>query len=221
MLALAFLASCKKDAEQVVPEVEAAQAILSSISPKGAGVVDQLQQAAYAADFSKAYCEIEFDSTMHRLRTDANFIHDYMVTWNWNVQCMDGDADTARFNFISDGFYENSRLRSVDVSDGDLTVSQFNQSNPYYAISGEIIRVGNQQMKVRRQINFSSTITFIFSELLLNKTNLNIEGGRMTVSITGSKNTEGDFRYDGTLTFGNNKTASLVLDSGEVYQADW
>jgi hypothetical protein len=221
LISVTMLTSCNDDEEQVVPEIEIAQTILSSLSPKGAGVVDQFQQAAYAADITKIYCGMSFDSTIHKVRTDANFIHDYLVIWNWQVQCVAENADTVKSDYTSEGFYENARLRSNDVSDGSVAVSQFNESSPYYAIAGSIFRVGTQQMKVREKMNFSSAITYTFTQVLLNKNDFEIAGGSMTVSITGSKNTEGDYRYDGTITFGANKTATLVLNSGEVYQGDW
>ncbi len=219
--AAVLLASCNDDDEQVVPEVEAAQTILTAISPKGAGVVDQLVQACFISQVSSPYCGLQQDSTVHEQRLNANFIHDYTVQWTWEVGCADGVVDTVYVAFQNEGYCENPRLRSNDQSDGSLRISQFSGSFPYYSVGGEIFRVGNQQMKVRENLAFSSTITFKFEEVFIDKSTLEMAGGKMGVTMTGSRSGEGDFSYAGTLYFGNNKTATLVLNSGESYLGDW
>lgn len=222
LAAVILLAACSDDDEQVIPEIEAAEVILTAVTPRSGGVVEQVRSSAFIANELSPFCSFSVDTTFIRQRFNANFVHEYEVQLTALPICISGNsADTVVVNFISEGYTENRKLRSVDVSDGDLHVTQFDQALPFFLVNGTIIRPGSQQMKVRRSNAFTSTITFTLRDVFINKSDFEVAGGRIDVRLTGAKGSEGNFSYSGILTFGASKNATLVLDSGQHYPLTW
>ena len=224
LVALVAVSGCKNDDSSTdlgdavsLTVDDAADAFASALggSSGTGGLTAQMEEAAAIAGggslgkAGQAY-DILFDTTITRQRVGT---YSYAYTFHYSF----GIANANQFNFsyTMKGTYETPRMTSSDSATATLQVSNL-LTGQAYSVTGIYNRYGTQVSKVRNWVRFSSTITFSFTALEVDKASKRISGGTATLSMSGQTDAGRIFAYTATVTFLGNQQAMLII-GGKTY----
>jgi len=224
LAALALVSGCKNDDSSTNPEDtvsltvdDAADAFASALggSAGTGGLTAQLEEAAAIAGggslgkTGQAY-GILFDTTITRQRV-GTYSYSYTFHYSFGI----ANANQFDFSYTMKGTYETPRMTSSDSAAATLQVSNL-LTGQAYSVTGIYNRYGTQVSKVRNWARFSSTITFSFTALEVDKATKRISGGTATLSMSGQTEAGRIFAYTATVTFLGNHQATLII-GGKTY----
>ncbi len=219
LLALVLISGCNDGAGTDLDDAitlsadDAADAFASSLGggTTTSGLTTQLEELATAAGGGgigkvDASSGVMFDTTITRQRLGT-----YSFTYTFRYSYGLANANQFNFAYSMKGVYDTPRMSSNDSAWATLQASNL-LSGQAYSITGVYNRYGTQTSKVRNKVHFSSTITFAFSALQIDKATKKITSGTATLSMSGQTSTGNIFAYTATITFLGNQQATLVID---------
>lgn len=225
-LALIFLISlsiiaCDDDTEMAVEitEEEAVEAIENSLSADTEGMTAQASESARMAD-TYVDCTVTFDSTITHTSTFGSITYDYTFNWNGSLQCTNRLPSQLDLEYTMSGNYVGPRMSSTDNANASIEVTGLSPTTDQYIMNGTYTRNGTQIATFRDSRTFSSTITIIATNWLIDKDTQMIDDGNATVTITGLTNDGTTFSFTGTLIFLGNRSATLSIN-GNDYPISW
>ena len=87
-------------------------------------------------------------------------------------------------------------------------------------MNGAYTRNGSQESKIGQQNSFTSTLTITASNLLVDKSTQEINGGTASFTLEGSGSGGTNITYTGSIVFNGNQSATLTLN-GNSYPLNW
>ena len=227
LAALVIVPGCKNDDSGTNPGDavsltvdDAADAFASALggSTGTGGLTAQMEEAAAVAgggSLGKAVQSygILFDTTITRQRV-GTYSYSYSFHYSFGI----ANANQFNFSYTMKGTYETPRMTSSDSAAATLQVSNI-LTGQAYSVTGIYNRYGTQVSKVRNWARFSSTITFSFTALEIDKTSKRISGGTATLSMSGQTDAGRIFAYTATVTFLGSQQATLII-GGKAYSVN-
>ncbi len=225
--AIAFT-SCRKDDDDstsyTVSEEEAAEVIIKSIEEDAGGFTIQIVEACdYVEIYNETiYCgEPESASVSGSNPSGTVITYNYDYSWDWVLNCSGNTPSSFEFSFEGNSSYDAPRMASSDDVSADLTITGLGAGSNYYVFNQTIERDGSQQSKIRSKRSFTSNTVIETSDLTVKKSTQSIQSGTATATITGSSSTGESFSFYGSIVFNGNQTATLTMNSGDVYSIEW
>jgi len=246
MAALTIFAasSCHKDSSPttstpVVTESEAAQVTTDAVTPSTGGMAGQVDAAAqlyssasvsggtvssvnssHMSLYSTLICGTLKDSTItYASVAGAVPSYTYSLEWQYTLACTIPSSLT--LNFAGSGSYEGLILSSQFNSTGGFVLTGLAAGTADYTYTSTYGRQGTTTSKVGAKNTFTHNLTIKSKNILYDKATSEIASGTATVSLTCTSTSGQSWIYGGTLTFLGNKKATLVLNSGVVYNISW
>ena len=223
-----FLASCKKtvsdtSSSDAIVDDEVAAAVTQSVSASSGGVALQTQSTAQMASTTMLSCGSSSDTTIAgQSATAATITYNYLLKFSRSMVCSNGIPNAFNVNFSGKTTYSTSNMSSADSSTAQFVVTGILPTASSYTLNESYIRKGTQQSGYRSTPrSFSSTITIVSSNILVNKTTMKITGGTATVAFVGLTTSGTASTRGGTITFLGSGAATLVLDNGTTYPIAW
>lgn len=223
------LTSCSNDDETItnpdnLTETEAVEIVSSSLQKSTGGVTET----------SKSYSEeLTVDITLNELcdtlyEENFSFTSDndiisanYDVNWAYQLSCNNFNIpQSAVFNSNSTGAYRTTRVSSSDANEASFSVTGLQPSADNYVFTGDFRRNGSQDITTN---NFTKSVTSVvviqITELTIDKVDYSIISGTGVASLTGQTGQGNSFAFEGSVTFNNDNTATLVI-GGNMYTID-
>lgn len=220
--------ACNKDENDttsIISEEEAVAVLEGALMNSTFGIGSEVADAAYIAlqysekDGLGGPCGAAFDSTVTRSINETRVIAAYTTTWHWKVNCNNAMVPTSLdFDRTSSGEYETSRMASEDSAISDWTISNLVLGSAW-TLNGTYTRNGSQTSLIRNQNSFTSELTMNISSLTVNKSTLRVDSGSATFLLTGNSTGGNSFRFEGTIVFSDNGTATVTIN-GQTYEID-
>lgn len=218
--------SCSNDddtSEVSTQELDAVDAIESSLSTDSGGMAKGIEEATVYADQNQVYsaapvfeCGQTYSTSFSDAYTGANYSYDYAINRTVQLTCLNGLPASWAFTATYDGVYDTPKMSSDDSSDAVWTVTGLEAESANVDFDGFYSRSGTQVSKVRNQNTFASTLDYNLDHIKVSKTTHKIVSGSATVSFDGTVSNGNAYSYDGTITFNGNDTATLVIN-GNTY----
>ncbi len=221
LLILTLLFACKKDAGETVSEDQAVELVENAMSAKTSGTDELVSNLmGILSDFATS-CNTPLDSTIAKNQTAGNITYAYSLGYNWLLNCNGLNIPTnAEFDLDGTSSYETLRVVSDDSTIAEFTMS--NLTNPtQYTLNGTVVREGTQEFKVGNQLHFNSTLSFSYTNVIVNVLDSSIASGTAVVTASGTTTGGETFNYGASITFLGNKTATLVFNNGTQYDLNW
>lgn len=215
--------SCKKDnasaPSATVTEADAAELTTDAIVPANAGLVLQVNSSVTVYKTVTLTCGAQKDSSITKSSVSGAVpSYNYSLAWNYLLNCT-----TSQFTAGLSGSssYDGPRMSSSDNSTGSLVLGGLQPSATAYTLNTSYTRNGSQTSKIGNSNTFTSKLVITSSNMMLDKTTLQILSGTASVAITGSSTSGKSFSFSGTVTFQGSNKATLVLNSGASYAITW
>jgi len=230
---LPLLISCNKDDDgtdqTALTNEEAAEVIASSLSEDADGLsvsvatMAAVTSEALAADDggrTLSVCDYTKDSTFTRTRNTALITSSYNFEYSYQVSCSNlGLPQAMAANLSYSGVYETARASSDNAGDGELALTGLALSENNYVANGTYSRQGSFTSKVRNQNAIQSDLTLTLADLTVDKGTYAIKGGTLSVALTGSVASKGNFSYTASVQFNGAGSATITIN-GETYEVD-
>jgi hypothetical protein len=217
VLLLAF--ACKDDgtATTAVANDEAAEMTATSISFNSGGMTSAIDDATVttkangsartnACGYSESIDAAKSNVAGASITYAFNYHYDYALT------CTTAVPTTMTANMSYTGSLDAPRMSAQSTGTGALSVKTLDTSFNYFTINGSYNRSGTFVSKVRNTNTSNSTVTFVLTDVTVDKTSRMITGGTAAVNITGSVTGKGDFSYSGSLVFKGSKQGELDIN---------
>ncbi|MGN6181973.1 MAG: hypothetical protein ACTHNW_22520 [Mucilaginibacter sp.] len=231
VMVLVGVSACKKDNKNdnnsnittKVTEADAAQLTTDAIVPStgGFGAQVKILLGIYVKETKRLQCGAKKDTTIS-YSSPANFIpnYSYNLSWNYQLDCNAGIPSQFEFGFSGSSSFADALMSSTDSNSGSCTIADPSVTSTDLMLSGNYETSGKQTSNVGFQKMFSSDLKISTSNILISKVAQDIVSGTAVITIKGNS-TYGSFNFSGKITFLGNKKATLVLNSGKVYNITW
>jgi hypothetical protein len=167
-------------------------------------------------------CGTESDTSISGHNAEgAAVTYNYALSWGSLLTCSNMVPTQYQFNFSGKYSYDAPRISSDDSSMAQFTITGLEPASSQYIFNQTYTRDGSQVSKVRNKRSFSSKISIVSSNIVVDKSTQQIVSGTASVSISGAGSDGRSFSYSGTITFLGNKQATLVLGNGNTYTIQW
>ena len=145
----------------------------------------------------------------------------YDVNWEYQMTCNTFNIpESATLNSNGTGAYRTARINSSDAHEASFSVTGLQPSADNYVFTGNFRRNGSQDISTN---NFTKSVTSVvviqITELTINKVDYSIISGTGIASLTGQTSQGNSFAFEGSITFNNDDTATLVI-GGNMYTID-
>jgi hypothetical protein len=238
--ALALLAGCKDKstsppAVAAISEDDAADVVAASLGDTAAtnGLSAQIRAAAIAATGAHITGSAglnHFHENSFALSsfspfgmTDTTFIARKSAgpwTFNYAFRFLYGFADTTlNFSFWVHGTYDTPRMSSSDSAFATWTLTGSPQSTVCY-FNGSYTRDGSQSSKVRNRNSWTTQISIVFANVVINKSSRRIMNGVATGTLSGSTTGGQSVQYALTIVFNGSQTATVGINGTKTYTVD-
>jgi hypothetical protein len=229
LIALTVISACKKDSNTTstsatVTEADAAELTTDAVTPSTGGFDAQVSTSVsiYTTASVTMSCGDKKDTTIsYSSPTSVVPYYAYSLGWNYQLNCDGAVPNSFVFGFTGSSSYTGALMQSADNSTGSLTLTGLQLTSSNYTLNTSYERSGKQTSKVGNQKTFTSDYKMTSTNILISKSSQQIVSGTATVTITGMSSTGSSFSFGGTITFLGNKKATLVLNSGTVYNIQW
>lgn len=220
------LTSCSNDDEAVtttddLSETEAVEIVEASLQKSTGGVTET------SKSFSE---ELTVDITLNELcntlyEENFSFLTDgdvisatYDMNWAYELSCNNFNIpQSAVFNSNGSGEYRTERVTSNDTSTTSFNISGLQPAEDTYVFTGNFQRNGTQEIRTNIiSKSVTSTLTLQITELTIHKTDYTILSGSATAILSGETGEGNSFLFEGSITFNNDNTATLII-GGNTY----
>lgn len=145
-----------------------------------------------------------------------NYFFKYTRTLNCNANSQpDNLADSLNYH----GNFDNPSLSSSNSGNAAFTIAGLTINATHFVVNGHYKRIGTFQSKVGNKNSGQDTVSIVATNLTLTKPDRKISGGTATIAVSGSTSKHGAFKYNGTIVFNGDGTATLTI-SGAAYDID-
>lgn len=223
-----LITSCNKEDDDLVPqqaisEEEAVEIVEASLAKESAGV----EETTYA--YAKTYeQEVSQNVQCNQAVSDSyNYSHNgtviqatYSYNWSFTISCNGVNIpQSATFTSAGSGMYTTPRIESDDSSTFSATVTGLQPSSSTITYNATFERIGTQQLTTNLNTrSVSSDFSATIVDLVVGKTDYEVDSGTGTFSLTGTTN-QGNFSYDGSIVFNGDNTATITIN-GNQYTID-
>lgn len=215
--------------EQAITYDEAADEIATTLATDITGLAADLsvlstdaENARMASDAKMSACGVSYDTTFTRTYNGQYVTSASTVSYQYELSCKSssGGAPALTYSFAAEGNRNSIRLASQGTSDGSLAASGLEASSTVYQLNGLFERTSEVTQKTQEQKTFNSESDVTLTELVINKETLKIESGAAAFSLHGESTGGGTFDYTSSIVFNGDETATITLNSAEVYQVN-
>lgn len=217
-------ASCKKEdpkPEEPTPititEDDAADVVASAIGTGTYGLSSSASESAQKANFAYNQlvpCLYSLDTAIVKTSPIGSAIsYNYNLNYGYQMYCTNGIPQNFVCTMSSSGNLDQIRMSASSTATGTLTFTGLAPSATEYTLNGTYTREGSAESKIRAKNSFTYTLTINVTDFIINKTSYEIEGGSSTVTLTASTSTGNTFTFNGSLSYIDENTASLVIGS--------
>ncbi|SEA62965.1 hypothetical protein SAMN05443550_104155 [Pedobacter hartonius] len=219
-----ILASCAKEvftvpALIIVSEEDMAESIICSVASSSNGITAQVIAAAHLLENKRNECGIP-NSDHINYKSDANQLVQFLGSYkrDWLLSC-DNDRHPAHFSysFTGNNAYDAPNMSSDFEVSSEFNITGLEKKAEHYNYQIDYTESGDKRSKVGKKNKFSSSATYKSTNITVNKSNNYIESGTIAVTLNNT-NTDGSTgRFDATIVFSNNHTATLTFGNGTEY----
>lgn len=218
------LVSCKKEdpkPEEPTPvtitEDDAADLVAIALGTGTYGLTSSASESAQKANFAYNQlvpCLYNLDTSIVKTSPIGSAIsYNYNLNYGYQMYCTNAIPQNFVCTMSSSGDLDQIRMSASSTATATLTFTGLAPGATEYTLNGTYTREGSATSKIRAKNSFTYTLTINVNDFTINKTSYAIEGGSGTVSLTANTSTGNTFTFNGTLTYLDANTATLVVGS--------
>ena len=215
LLGFVFLSSCKKE-EEVLTDQESSDLIEASISEQDAGAMSDYKIAADIAMTEYAVyefnCSYTGDTTYSTVLSTGIRTYSMSSTLTWNVNCSGGTVNAITFDLTNTGTYTGPRLSREGTTTASLTLTNLSSTSSTLTGNGNINYTGSADYEGKKTSKtVETTLAMTLSDLVINKTTYEIEGGTASITITASSGGN-SITKTASITFAGGGSATITIN---------
>lgn len=219
--------SCKKEGTSTttpmaITEADAVELTTDAVVPANAGLVLQVGSSVNVYKTISLACGVQKDSTITRSSaTGATPSYSYTLNYNYLLTCAGLIPSKVAFNFTGTTTYDGPKMTASDSSTGSFILIGLPAGTSAYTLGLNYTRNGSHTSKIGAGKTFTSKLVITSTNIMIDKTSLQVLSGTAAIALTGSSTSGKTFSYAGTITFLSSNKATLVLNSGTSYAIQW
>lgn len=218
--ALATLASCRKDPQEVLELLsnsEAAEIIEDAVASKTAGFTMPTIDAAKIVETYLNSCGTPGDTSFNKAKTTGAATYDYSFGMDWLVTCTDLNVpQSVNIGIAGNGEFSSPHWLGNEATIGDLIFTGLSPQESAYLVNGSYNLTGNLTGSLRKvSPSFHCVASLVLTNLAIDKSSYKITGGGGTATVTASTAAGQTKTLNGTLVFHGNGSATVTVNGHE------
>jgi hypothetical protein len=160
------------------------------------------------------------DSVSRQSPAGATAIFNYFFKYSRTLNCnVAGQSDNLVNSLIYHGSFDGPNLSSSNSGNAAVTIAGLTTTATHFVVNGQYKRIGSFQSKVGNKNSGQDTVSIVATNITLTKPDRKISGGTATIAVSGVTSKHGSFKYNGTIVFNGDGTATLTIN-GAAYAID-
>jgi hypothetical protein len=228
--------SCKKDDNNSIPAIsegEAGELMATAVVDNNGGLMYQNDGAVGIASsyYTNRTAGRQSDDCGKKhegsvlLESPANSNMSYKFAWNWSwlLDCTpNNEIKSLTVNYNGRIKYTTTEMSMNDSSIATFKIAGLETDSANLTLNQTFNRTGTLSYTASGVLNtYATTLSYIGSNIKVNKETGKIVGGTAAINMSGSTITGKSFSYSGTITYLGNYKATLKLKGGASVDLSW